>query len=324
MNTSFRVDQPVGLSYTTDRQLDNVDVVVLAGTIGDEAPWLCGLPRWALPLPGTTIIEALLNGFSKAFTGTYTVCANGQTPWIKDFTTGSHPRTAVLGFFSDEIPRGPAGCLKACQPRLREGTVFVVGGSVWLEEDPRWMADQHRSQRNALTVFCVRESLGTGAAVHTTLRPVGVYACEPVVMDYIQSSGYQDIKEQLIPALKRAGHRVSAVTLRNAAYEVSDWRAYMRVLSHCLVSPGMETLNYRRLAPGVWCGEDVEIGRDVRITGPVLVGHGCRIGEGAIVVGPTILGAGCHVGPGSSIVRVVARDRVRFDAGALVIDRLVP
>ncbi len=300
------------------------DVVVLAGTVGHEAHWAQGLPRPLLPLPGTTIIRALMTRLYRAFDHAYTLCANGHTSLIRNHLADDQESQHNLSFFEDAIPRGPAGCLKSCEPFLRRENVFVANGSVWLEDDPSWMLEQHRAQGNALTVFCKQEPSLEGNRSAAVLAPTGLYCCRRTVLEHIHKIGYQDIKEQLVPALQRAGQRVGAVTLTKPAYEVSDWAAYMRVVSRCLLAGGPEMRGYRKLAPAVWCGKDVKIAPKARIVGPVLLDHGCRVDSGALVVGPTMLGNDCHVESDSCVIRVVAPDRIRFRRNHQITDRFLP
>ncbi|MGB2985488.1 MAG: NDP-sugar synthase [Phycisphaerae bacterium] len=301
-----------------------MDCVILAGTVGREAGWTQEQPRSLLPLPSTTLIGTLVARLHEGSGGNCVICANGHTKLIARRMASHGSLTPNVGFFEDRLPRGTAGCLKACEPHLSGRTIFVVGGSVWLEDDPDWMLEQHRAQGNALTVFCTRDPDIAGARNEALLKPAGVYCCDPAVLDFIRSDGYQDLKEQLIPALRRAGLRVGAVTLRRATCEVSDWQTYVDVLRRVLSMGRFDTNGYRRLAPDVWCGEGVDIAPGARIIGPALLGHGCRIDDGAVLIGPAMLGNECHVSVGSWLVRVIAANRTRVPAGTSVADQFLP
>jgi NDP-sugar pyrophosphorylase family protein len=61
------------------------------------------------------------------------------------------------------------------------------------------------------------------------------------------------------------------------------------------------------LTPPLLFGPGVQIGEDVRITGPAVVGDGCRIGDGARVAGSILL-AGTELAPGAVLAGgIVAR-----------------
>jgi len=300
-----------------------LDFVILAGTVGREPGWTQGQPRPLLPLPGTTLIEGLVGGARRSGDGMCVVCANGHTDVIAKHLARRAPADRRLGFFEDSLPRGTAGCLRSCRPQLSGQTILVTGGSVFLDDDPESMYEQHKAQGNALTVFCSRYPEIAAATGETLLRPVGVYCCEPTVLDYIRPHGFQDLKEQVIPALKDAGLRVGAVAVSDSTCEVVDWHTYVGVLDRVLSAGRFDALGYTQVAPGIWFGNDVKVAPGARIVGPALLGHGCRIDDRAVLIGPTILGNGCRVGGASWLVRVVAADGTCVSAAASVADRFV-
>ena len=193
-----------------------------------------------------------------------------------------------------------------------------------MDDDPKWMLQQHLAQGNVLTVFCVKDPGAARPRRAALLRSAGVYYCEPVVLDFIRSEGYQDLKEQLIPALQRSGHRVGAVTLKQATCEVSDWPTYLSVLTYTLSKGRFDNSGYRELAPGVWGGEGVTIEPRARIVGPVLLDHGCTVEDDAVVLGPAIVGKECHLESGSWVIRAVLRDRMQCRKGTSIVDQFVP
>ena len=65
-----------------------MDLVILAGTIGQDAPWTRGCPRPLLPLAGTTLLERLLATFEHNDSAARAVCANGHTDVIARHLAG--------------------------------------------------------------------------------------------------------------------------------------------------------------------------------------------------------------------------------------------
>jgi NDP-sugar pyrophosphorylase family protein len=168
-----------------------------------------------------------------------------------------------------------------------------------------------------LTVFCTQDS-ATDALV-----PVGVYCCEREALDCVRPTGYQDLKEQWVPALQEAGMRVGAVVLRGATREILSWSNYVQVLEQSLLAEGVAAEGFGEPAPGIWCGQRVRVSPTARLVGPVVLGHECAVEDDAVVLGPTILGDGSRVGRDAWVSRLIAPGRVEVPEGATVVDRLM-
>ena len=297
------------------------DIVLLAGDVGSNTTGAFAPSRALLPLLDGTVLDSLLARLGATAWSSCTICANGHTELLRRSTSLPQGMRLSPRFFADASPLGPAGCLHACMPSLHGNAVFVAGAATWLEEDPAWMLQQHRANGNALTVYCnndMNRALPSGRAV---LQHCGVYCVEREALNSVRSSGFLDIKEQLIPALRTAGLRVGAVRVRSAAFPVTDWSSYMRALTHsCAAQPAPSTA-YRREGPSVWTGRNVHVATSARLMGSVILGDDCLIENGASLIGPIILGSGCHVEEGATLVRVIAPQKTRFDADSFVNDR---
>lgn len=302
-----------------------MDTVVLAGAVGKGAVWTQGCFKPMLPLPArSTLIEALIRKLDGSTPFTCVVCSDGLKSQFETRLVRLPMSGARIEYFEDSVPLGTAGCLKACEHLTKSETVLLTGASVWLEDDTAWMLEQHRLHGNALTVFCTREPGWPAGGGQLHLRPAGLFCCDRVVIEHIRPSGFQDLKEQLVPALKRAGLRVGAVPLRGETREVSDPSMYMEILSRIITEGAFAGEGYSRMAPDIWCGANLTIAPRARIVGPALLGHDCRIDDGAVIVGPTLLGDGSHVARNARLIRVVAPHRLKVRAGMYLTDRVFP
>jgi len=228
-----------------------------------------------------------------------------------------------LHFVEDGAPLGPAGCLRSCAPRFQTQTVFVTHGAIWLEEDPQWMVEQHRTHGNAVTVFCNDDTHRALMFGRTALRPCGVYCMDHAALGHLQDHRFQDIKEQMIPKVRDSGQRVGVVRVRSPVFEVRDWPAYMRALSRSCANGLAERLGFEEVSAGVWCGRNVTIAPGAQLNGPIVLGNGCRIGRGVSLIGPVMLGDLCTVEDETVLLRVVAPSATRFAAGSVHLDRLI-
>lgn len=300
-----------------------MDLVILAGSVGKGAAWTQGCIKSLLPLPpSSSLIEALIRRFDSKSVQTCTICSNGHKAQFVKQVKSIKPTHLEIGFFEDSVPLGTAGCLKACEHRTESDTILVAGGSVWLEDDPEWMVQEHRKAGNALTVFCTKDH-GWAGLGSQHLRPAGLFCCERSVFKHIRPTGFHDLKEQLVPALKRAGLRVGAVALPGGSCEVSDPSAYMEIIARILSEGSFDREGFARIAPDIWCGRNVHIASHARIVGPVFLGHSCRVEDGAVIVGPTMLNDGAHIGRNARLIRVVAPKRLRVRPGLYLTDRVL-
>ncbi len=297
------------------------NLLVLAGRVGLDDTWSHGLPFSLLPLPNGSLLDHLQKLVSPIVDGQALLVANEKAKAFKEHTSTQCPNGLQIRLETDRLPRGTAGCLKLCENDLSSGTTIIIGGAVWLEDDPTWMLEQHRAQGNALTVFCMAQEVRGDDDCETRLRPAGIYCCEPEVFKHIPNTGYVDLKEQLIPALQRAGQRVGAVRLRGQTQQVTDWSSYLHAITRAL-SHGPEG-EYRQLAPAIWVGQDVEIASDARIVGPAFIGRGCKLDSGSVLMGPAFLADGCQLQRGAWVIRSIAPSRTTFFSGSSVSDSFI-
>jgi exosortase len=289
-----------------------------------EPGWTGGLIRPLLPLPDTTILDNLLARLQRSLGGSGALlCANGRTQLIVDHLQKRATGLAAPRVLEDKVPLGTAGCVKLCEPEIRSSTFFVAGAAVWLDDDPRWMLEQHRGTGNVMTVFCTKEGHMPGLGGSSRMRPAGIYCCEAEVLRHISPGRFQDIKEQLVPALQRAGLRVGAVCLRGRTTEVCDWPAYLRLMSASIQKLERARCAPRRIGESVWCGQGADVAPTAKIVGPVFIGEAARIGGRACVIGPAFIGASCDIQAAARVIRSVVCEKARLRAG-IYADRVVP
>ncbi|MHC5109774.1 MAG: hypothetical protein ACYTHJ_07850 [Planctomycetota bacterium] len=306
------------------------DLVVLAGTIGPVPVWTNGIPRALLPVGRTTLLDRLLGGFSDAVEGTSTICANGDTSTVAHHLQNKPSPSAdssTIHYFADIVPRGSAGCLRSCADKLSTREIFLAYASTWLDDDPREMLEYHRSNGNAVTVFCRSESASTASNGQFSpgqhLSPAGIYCCDPSVLDFIPESGFFDFKEQLVPLLIGEGFSVGAVRLRGGTRQVANWSDYLEAVNAAITKCTNEDDQFEQIAPGIWCGDNTQIASSARIAGPVLIGNNCQIGEDAVIVGPVVLADGSRIGDNAWVTRMIAARAAEISDGACVADHLL-
>lgn len=284
-----------------------------------EASFAFNIPRPHLPLVKTTLIERLIRSLTDAGCQSCVICANRAS-----FDRGRQ-RNQVAGgrviVFEDALPRGTAGCIKDAHRRLTARSLFVSSGSLWLDDDPTILVRKHEDSGNAISIFCVDEPFHSNGA--RWFKPSGVVILDRSVLDFIPSTGYCDLKEQLMPNVRKAGLKVGAMFLDGDTHEVATWSCYLRALEKHLLVYDAQGTGYRALAPDIWTGDHVSISPTARIVGPALIGNGCIIEENALVLGPVVLADDTRVGKSALLARVVTTYGYAFAPGVHVTDRLI-
>ena len=299
------------------------DLVVLAGGVGWSAEWPYALSRTLLPVGDRTLLEHLLRGFQPAVDGDTIVCANGEAETIAASLPQSPAADWRLRLHKESVPRGTAGCLRDALGPRREQTCFVTGASLWLDDDPQWLLDQHRRSGHALSVFCAAHPGENGVHSRRLLRPTGLYCCEPDVLPFIRPSGFQDLKEQLVPELLREGIKVGAIAVRSATRELCDWTDYLEVLKRAYSEENFAGTTAKKVSGSAWVSPGATLAPDSRLLGPCFLGTNSHIGPGSTLVGPVSVGAGCRVGSNCTIIRSVLLSGVDLAPGSRCVERIV-
>ena len=146
---------------TTARRLNGV---VLAGTYlwsGSQFETL--LPRPLLPVAQTPLISYVLRWIRTAGIGTTTICANGSARAIHDALDDGHPLSMRLDYYTDAMPRGPAGCLRDAVMPTDANTFVVAEGATIPSANLERVLHEHYGSGAALTVIAHTETITSAA-----------------------------------------------------------------------------------------------------------------------------------------------------------------
>ena len=282
-----------------------ISAVVLAGThhwSGSSFERLA--PRPLVPVALAPLITYPLRWLREAGVGRATICANGTTRDIESEFADGRRLGIELSYYKDSTPRGAAGCARDAGLGSDSDTLVVVDGTAVPTVDLTGVLAAHRASGAAMTAVIHREDLAAPT-------PGGVYVVERRVLDQVSDSGFQDIKENLIPKLHRAGERVVAHESDAFCPHVFNAQTYLAVNQWML----------QRLAEEDGSGlvdPSAVVEPGVRLVGPVQVGAGAHIAAGTTVVGPTTIGAGSTIARNALVARSVLWNRCVVGEGAVV------
>lgn len=288
--------------------LDGVEAVILAGVHA----WGGGIferiiPRPLIPIVGQPLLVHTLNWLRDGGVARANVCANSDTPTLWRRIGDGCGYGIPVEYYEDITPRGPAGCVRDSVVGSDAETLLVVEGSLLPLIDLGELLRAHRDSRAAMTVVAATDGpeIGQGRG---PLRPVGLYVLSRSVLPHIPATGYQDIKETLIPRLHAHGEYVATHVVKgHAAARVSGVGSYLAISAWAVEQ--MSVLD--ELPPGferrgeAIIHESVVVDQSSRLIGPMFVDRDSRIDSGAIVVGPATVGMGCQLGAGSVVSRSV-------------------
>lgn len=277
------------------------------------------VPRTLVPIANRPLVEYPLSWLRDGGAEGVRICANSDTQTLRSCLGDGATHGFDIDYYEDHMPRGPAGCVADAARGIRGDHFLVVEGCVIPQSvDIEHLLAAHIESGAALTVAV------SGAADRQRLAPAGIYVFSRTALDHVGASGYEDIKEMLIPRLHDRGLSVRRYVLDETPLRVtganSCFLASRRILKHLLesdASPAGYTLK-----SGAIVHDSAEIAADVRIEGPCLIGPGSRVEARVTIVGPTTIGTNCHVEADTIVCRSILWDQVAIGAAAFV-DRCI-
>jgi len=263
--------------------------IVLAGShTWRRTPFDRLLPRPLLPVAQFPLLSYPLRWLGAAGAARATICTNGLTPQLRPYLEPLRDVLPALEFFDDETPRGAAGSARDAA-LATDAEVFVVADATTIPAvDLQRVLAEHERSRAVLTIIVQPRESGSDSLI-----PTGLYVFSRRAFDFVPATGYQDIKESLIPRLYAAGELVLTSESDEPCPQVLDAKTYLAV-NHRLIARTERTIH-----------PSARIHPSALLVGPVMVGAGAEIGERAVIVGPASIGAGTTIEAGAVISRSV-------------------
>lgn len=277
------------------------------------------VPRTLVPIANRPLVAYPLSWLRDGGADGVRICANSDTQTLRSCLGNGDDHGVNIEYYEDHMPRGPAGCVADATREISGDHFLVVEGcviphSVNIDQ----LMQTHVETDAALTVTV------TGGADANRLAPAGVYVFSRAALDHVGDSGYEDIKEMLIPRLHARGQTVQRYVLDETPLRVtganSCFLASRLILKQLFESNGVPA-GYS-LRGGAIVHESAELSASARIEGPCLIGPGTRIESRATIVGPTTIGSNCIVESDAIVCRSILWDDVSIAAAAFI-DRCI-
>jgi mannose-1-phosphate guanylyltransferase len=288
-----------------------ISAVVLAGThhwSGSSFERLAARPL--VPVALAPLISYSLRWLRKGGVGNATICANGTSRAIEAAFGDGGALKMELSYYRDGTPRGAAGCVRDAGVRTGSETLVITDGTAIPTVDLAELLASHYASGAALTAVVHREPSPSAPPI-----PGGVYIFERWVLDRVPETGFQDIKESLIPKLHRAGERVVAHETNGFCPHVLNAQTYLAAnqwVLERLAQEGRDRGVELLVHPSAW------VERGARLVGPVQLGARAGVQAGATIVGPTTIGAESTVGRNALVARSAVWSGCTVGEGSVV------
>jgi len=275
-------------------------VILAGGQDMRKCPLEMVRPRPLFPLPAEVLLQECLRKLRTVGVDEAILCANGKTHILEKHFEHAATEQVSLGFHDEKLPRGTGGCLRDIADALAEGTFLVLESGVFIDGDLTDLVERHRRSGSALTLGAVPAEqwfAGDGDIADGPLAPLGVYVAEPEILDHIPEHSYCDLKEQLIPKLRRCFLDVLVAPFSGRHRRISDAASYETFIDELLTGTFGDGLftGLTQAAPHLWLGENAYVDPSAELIGPIVVGPNAFIGSRAVVTGPTLIGENVQI-----------------------------
>jgi mannose-1-phosphate guanylyltransferase len=239
---------------------------------------------------------------------------------------------------------GTAGGVRGCADFFGGESFLVISGDALTDVDLSAFASRHRESGGVATLAVkkVSDTREYGVVLHdrhgritgfqekpspeealSDLGNCGIYFFEPEIFDYFPDRPFVDWAQDVFPALLENDipfhiHEVreywndvgSLAELRQGTFDALRGELHLEIEGR-EIAPGLivagESVVPRsaEIVGSVWIGHDVELGENVRLTGPLVLGDCARVGEGAQLRDSIVL-PGTVVARGAILIGAIA------------------
>jgi mannose-1-phosphate guanylyltransferase len=272
-----------------------------------------------VPLALTPLLQFPLRWLARSgMVGRAVVSARDVAGSVSEWLA-THPALPFeLSVAADTYPRGPAGMARDAAALIPSPRYVVCEGSRLPDLDLRALLDAHVASGAAITT--VIESDRRTRQGPSRQRPGGVYVFEHDVLELVQPTGFQDIKQGLLEQAHARGLGVHAFERSGLTPAIVDFASYLGTSNWLVSNLGERLADYPDFVP---CGDGLrhptaEVSDQATLLGPVVIGEGARIEAGAVIVGPAVIGDRSVVAADATVSRSVLLDAVQIERGAHV------
>jgi mannose-1-phosphate guanylyltransferase / phosphomannomutase len=285
--------------------------VVMAGGEGSRLrPLTSGLPKPLVPVVGKPIMEHILRLLREHGIQDVIVTLQYLGSAIRDYFGDGSDFGVDITYVVEDSPLGTAGSVKNAQSHLGEPFI-VISGDALTDIDLGRALQFHQDRKALATVvltsvsnpleFGVVITSPDGAVQRFLEKPswgevfsdqvnTGIYILDPQVLDLVAAGRVVDWSADIFPTMLARRMPLFGYLAPGYWCDIGNLQTYYQANWDALHGRVKVDIAGERREDGVWVGEDVELGHDVRLQGPAYIGREAKIKAGVFLNGPVCVG----------------------------------
>ncbi len=250
---------------------------------------------------------------------------------------------------------GTAGGVKNAVQYLKDEPFIVLGGDHVLNLNLREMYRFHETNDALVTIGLIsiddpREfgiaDMDINNRIHrflekpksgqifSNLASTGIYVCDPSIFEWIPENKKYDFAKDLFPSLLAADEKINGVLVRGKWTDVGSSAAYRQAqrwmldaLPGTTIEGNFTTRNARIKGP-LSIGNNVSIGSNSSLVGPIVIGEYTTIGDNVLIGPYSVIGSNCNIDNNAKILSSYLFDNVSIGkdsniSGGVVADETI-
>lgn len=243
-NIIFWEDLFEGEDRIIPKQVD-LPVVIMAGGKGTRLKPLTNvLPKALVPYGEKTILEHIMNRFSKIGCKRFYLSVNHKAQMIEHYLQQVAQSDQTIEFVQESKPLGTAGSLSMLKVCLNE-TFFVSNCDILVDEDYHAILQYHHENKNAITIVAAIKNyaipygtIQTGEnGVLTSLQEkpeisfkinTGFYVMEPSILQKIPENTFYNITDLIDQIKHTAEAKIGVFPVSEMSWkDIGTWDEYL-------------------------------------------------------------------------------------------------
>lgn len=245
--------------------------------------------------------------------------------------------------FEEEL-LGTAGGVRNCADFFGSETFLVISGDALTDIDLTALIERHR-QSGGIATLAVKQVFNTreyGVVLHdrdgritgfqekpdpeealSSLGNCGIYVFEPEIFDWFPKEPFVDWANDVFPALLSGDVPFHIHEVRDYWNDIGSLSELRQGTFDALRGDLRLNLRAEEQRPGVLVSSGALLSDDVEIDGPAWIGENVSIGKGVRLMGPVVLGAGTTVGERSALRTSICFPGTEIAKDSILIDAIV-